>query len=208
MRGIARYDREVRRGEWNSPNFADIDCEVYGRTLGIMGFGRIGKMVCRKAQGLGMRVIYYDKFRASQEVEKEYDVTYMEFDEVVKNSDCITLHMPYIPENHHIINQEVFQKMKDSAYLVNAARGAVVDEKALAEALASKVIKGAGLDVYEDEPNVSPELLKLDNVTLTPHIASCTLKARMGMCEEALKGITDVLNGEKPYNVVNPEVLK
>ena len=208
MRGIARYDREVRRGEWNSPNFADIDCEVYGRTLGIMGFGRIGKMVCRKAQGLGMRVVYYDKFRASQEVEKEYDVTYMEFDEVVKNSDCITLHMPYIPENHHIINQEVFQKMKGSAYLVNAARGAVVDEKALAEALASKVIKGAGLDVYEDEPNVSPELLKLDNVTLTPHIASCTLKARMGMCEEALKGITDVLNGEKPYNVVNPEVLK
>ena len=153
-------------------------------------------------------MIYYDKFRASQEVEKEYDVTYMEFDEVVKNSDCITLHMPYIPENHHIINQEVFQKMKDSAYLVNAARGAVVDEIALAEALANKVMKGAGLDVYEDEPNVSPELLKLDNVTLTPHIASCTLKARMGMCEEALKGITDVLNGEKPYNVVNPEVLK
>ena len=208
MRGIARYDREVRKGIWNSPNFTDIDCEVYGRTLGIMGFGRIGRMVCRKAQGLGMQVVYYDKFRASEEIEKEYNVTYMEFDEVVKNSDCITLHMPYIPENHHIINAETFRAMKDSAYLVNAARGAVVDEKALAEALRNKTIKGAGLDVYEDEPNVSPELLVLDNVTLTPHIASCTLKARMGMCREALAGITGVLEGGKPYNVVNPEVLK
>jgi glyoxylate reductase len=208
MRGIARYDREVRKGLWNSPNFSDIDCEVYGRTLGIMGFGRIGKMVCKKAQGLGMQVIYYDKFRASEETEKEYNVTYMSFDEVVKNSDCITLHMPYIPENHHIINGDTFKAMKDSAYLVNAARGAVVDEKALAEALKNKTIKGAGLDVYEDEPNVSPELLVLDNVTLTPHIASCTLKARMGMCREALAGITGVLEGGKPYNVVNPEVLK
>ena len=98
--------------------------------------------------------------------------------------------------------------MKNSAYLVNAARGAVVDEKALAEALEKKEIKGAGLDVFEDEPKVSPELLKLDNVTLTPHIASCTLKARMGMCAEALEGITGVLKGEKPYNVVNPQVME
>ncbi len=208
MRGIARYDREVRQGIWKSPNFSDIDCEIYGRTLGIMGFGRIGKRVCRKAQGLGMNVIYYDKFRASEEVEKEFNVAYMSFDEVVKNSDCITLHMPYIPENHHIINAGTFKQMKSSAYLVNAARGAVVDEKALAQALRTGEIKGAGLDVFEDEPNVSPELLTLDNVTLTPHIASCTLKARMGMCAEALSGITGVLEGQKPYNVVNPEALK
>ncbi len=193
---------------WNSPNFSDIDCEVYGRTLGIMGFGRIGKMVCKKAQGLGMKVIYFDKYRASQEVEKEYNVTYMSFDDVVKNSDCITLHMPYIPENHHIFNAEVFRAMKDSAYLINAARGPIVDEKALAKALKDGTIKGAGLDVFEDEPNVEPELLELDNVTLTPHIASCTLKARMGMCREALGGIIGVLEGKKPYNVVNPEVLK
>ncbi len=208
MRGVARYDREIRRGEWNSPNFSDIDCEVYGRTLGIMGFGRIGKRVCRKAQGLGMNVIYYDKFRAPKEVEEEFGVTYMDFDEVVKNSDCITLHMPYIPENHHIFNAETFKMMRKGAYLVNVARGPIVDEKALAEALKNNEIKGAGLDVFEDEPNVSPELLKLENVTLTPHIASCTLKARMDMCAEALSGITGVLKGEKPYNVVNPETLK
>lgn len=208
MRGIARYDREVRQGIWKSPNFSDIDCEIYGRTLGIMGFGRIGKMVCRKAQGLGMNVIYYDKFRAPADLEKEYDVIYKSFDEVVADSDCITLHMPYIPENHHIINTDVFKRMKKGAYLVNAARGPVVDEKALAEALRGGEIKGAGLDVFEDEPNVLPELLALDNVTLTPHIASCTLKARMGMCAEALSGITSVLEEKVPYNVINPEVLK
>ena len=208
MRGVARYDREIRQGIWNSPNFSDIDCEVYGRTLGIMGFGRIGKRVCRKAQGLGMNVIYYDKFRANEEIEKEYNVTYMDFDEVVKNSDCITLHMPYIPENHHLFNENVFKMMKKSAYLVNAARGPIVNETDLAHALKNGDIKGAGLDVFEDEPHVSSELLELDNVVLTPHIASCTLKARLGMANEALAGITGVLKGEKPKNVVNPEVLK
>jgi len=173
-----------------------------------MGFGRIGKRVCRKAQGLGMNVIYYDKFRASAEVEKEFGVIYKDFDDVIKESDCITLHMPYIPENHHIFNKSVFQSMKKNAYLVNAARGPIVNELDLAEALRTREIKGAGLDVFEDEPNVSKELLALENVTLTPHIASCTLKARIGMCEEALKGITGVLRGEKPDNIVNKEVLK
>lgn len=207
MRGIARYDREVRKGIWDSPNFSDRNCEVFGRTLGILGFGRIGKMVCKKAQGLGMDVIYYDPFRASEEIEKEYNVTYGSFEEVVKNSDCLTLHMPYVPENHHIVNEGTFRLMKKSAYFVNAARGPVVDEKALAAALQSGEIKGAGLDVFEDEPHVSEELLELDNVTLTPHIASCTLKTRKNMCAEALAGIAGVLEGQKPYNVVNPEVL-
>lgn len=208
MRGIARYDREIRAGIWNSPNFSDIDCELYGRTLGIFGFGRIGRMVCKKAQGLGMKCIYYDKFRASGEIEKEYNVTYKEFDEVVAESDCITLHIPYVPENRHIFNKEVFSKMKSSAYFINCARGAIVNEQDLADALKNHVIKGAGLDVFEDEPNVNKELLGLDNVTLTPHIASCTMKARMGMCAEALSGITGVLEGKIPYNVINPEVLK
>lgn len=208
MRGIARYDREVRRGEWNSPNFTDIDTELYDRTLGICGFGRIGKRVCRKAQGMGMKVIYYDKFRAKPEVETEFGVTYKSLDEVIAESDCITLHMPYVPENHHIFNADVFKRMKKSAYLINCARGAIVDEKALAEALKNHEIKAAGLDVFEDEPHPIPELLELENVTLTPHIASCTLKARIGMANEALKGITEVLKGNKPYNVVNKEVLK
>ena len=208
MRGVARYDKEVRAGIWKSPNFSDCDTQVEGATLGILGFGRIGKRVCRKAQGFGMNVIYYDKFRAKPEVEEEFGVTYMEFDEVLKNADCISLHMPYIPENHHLFNAETFKKMKPTTYFVNCARGKIVDEQSLADALKNHVIKGAALDVFEDEPNVNPDLLNLDNVTLTPHIASLTMKARLGMCREALAGITGVLKGEKPYNVVNPETLK
>ena len=208
MRGIARYDQEVRSGVWKSPNFDDCDTQIEGATLGILGFGRIGKRVCRKAQGFGMKVVYFDKFRAAPEVEKEYDVTYMDFDEVLKVSDCVTLHVPYIPENHHLFNAETFRKMKPGAYFVNCARGKIVDEQALADALRGGVIKGAALDVFEDEPNVNPDLLKLTNVTLTPHIASLTMKARVGMCNEALAGITGVLSGEKPYNVVNPKVLE
>lgn len=207
MRGIARYDREVRAGVWKSPNFDDCNTQVEGATLGILGFGRIGKRVCRKAQGFGMNVIYYDKFRAAAEVEAEYGVTYMEFDGVLRQADCISLHMPYIPENHHLFNEEAFRKMKKDAYFVNCARGKIVDEQALAQALKDGVIKGAGLDVFEEEPKVHPELLKLDNVTLTPHIASLTMKARVGMCSEALAGIAGVLKGEKPANVVNKEVL-
>ena len=208
MRGIARYDREVRAGIWKSPNFSDCDTQIEGATLGILGFGRIGRRVCRKMQGFGMNVVYYDKFRASNEVETEFGVTYMEFDDVLKFADCVSLHMPYIPENHHLFRAETFKKMKPTAYFVNCARGKVVDEPALAAALRDGVIKGAGLDVFENEPNVHPELLKLDNVTLTPHIASLTMKARLGMCREALSGITGVLNGEKPNNIVNPQVLK
>lgn len=207
MRGIARYDREVRAGVWKSPNFDDCNIQVEGATLGILGFGRIGKRVCRKAQGFGMNVIYYDKFRAAAEVETEYGVTYMEFDEVLRQADCISLHMPYIPKNHHLFNEETFRKMKRDAYFVNCARGKIVDEQALAQALKDGVIKGAGLDVFEEEPKVHPELLKLENVTLTPHIASLTMKARVGMCNEALAGIVGVLRGEKPANVVNKEVL-
>lgn len=208
MRSIARYDREIRAGVWTSPNFDDRNTQVEGATLGILGFGRIGKRVCRKMQGFGMNVIYYDKFRASEEVEKEFSVTYMEFDDVLKNADCISLHMPYIPENHHLFNAETFKKMKPTAYFVNCARGKLVDEQALADALKNGVIKGAGLDVFEEEPKVNADLLRLDNVTLTPHIASLTMKARLGMCEEALSGIAGVLRGEKPYNVVNKEALK
>lgn len=208
MRGITRYDHEVRSDIWNSPTFSDRNSELTDRTLGIIGFGRIGKQVCRKAQGLGMKVVYYDKFRSSPEVEKEFGVTYMEFDDVLKAADCITLHMPYLPENRHLFDLDTLKKMKKGAYLINCARGPIVDEADLAAALQEGIIKGAGLDVYEFEPKVSSELKKLENVVLTPHAASCTLKARLGMAREALSGIAGVLEGQRPYNVINPQVLK
>ncbi|MEA4933295.1 MAG: NAD(P)-dependent oxidoreductase [Lawsonibacter sp.] len=208
MRGISRYDREVRSGIWNAPMFSARNSEITGRTLGILGFGRIGKLVCRKAQGLGMNVIYYDMFRAKPEVEKDFGVTYMEFDQVLHTADCVSLHMPYIPENHHLFNLETIKKMKADAYLINCARGPIVDEADLVTALKNGVIKGAGLDVYEFEPNVPSELKELDNVVLTPHVASLTMKARLGMAKEALSGIVSVLEGGRPYNIVNPQVLK
>ena len=208
MRGVSRYDKQVRRGEWYAPLFPSHNTAISGSTLGILGFGRIGKAVCKKAQGMGMSVIYYDTYRAKAEDEKEYGVTYMEFDEVLKNADCVTLHMPYLPENRHLINMEKLKLMKKTAYLVNAARGPIVDEKALCEAVHEGVIAGAGLDVYENEPHPYEGLYKEENVVLTPHVASGTMKARLWMVDQALSGIVGVLKGEKPDNVINKGVLK
>ena len=208
MRNVARFDKEVRRHVWDSPFFPTRSVQVEGSTLGVIGFGRIGKRVAVKAQGMGMNVIYYDAFRAPEEVEKEFGVTYMPFDEVIKTADCITIHVPYTPENHHLFNAEIFKKMKKDSFLVNCSRGPVVDEAALAEALKNEEIKGAGLDVFEHEPHPQEELLSLDNVTLTAHCASGTWKTRINMMKEAIEGLCGVLRGEVPYNVVNKEVFK
>ena len=207
MRNIARFDKEIRRHVWDSPYFPTKPVQVEGSTLGVVGFGRIGKRVAKKAQGMGMNVIYYDAFRAPEEVEKEFGVTFKSFEEVIETADCITIHVPYTPENHHLFNAEIFKKMKKEAFLVNCARGPVVDEAALVEALKSGEIKGAGLDVYEKEPHPLEELLALDNVTLTPHCASGTWKTRINMLKEGMEGVTGVLRGEVPYNVVNKEIF-
>jgi len=206
MRGISRFDREMRRGEWCEEIFPDRCTPIKGSTLGILGFGRIGRDVAEQAAGLGMKVIYYDKFRAAPEVEERYGVTYMSFEDVLRTADAISLNMPYTPENHHLMNAKTIAMMKPTAYLVNAARGPVVDEKALAEALKNNVIKGAGLDVFENEPYPLPELLTLENVVLTPHQASNPLKTRLGMCTEAMEGLSAFFKGEKTYHVVNPDV--
>lgn len=208
MRGIVRSDRELRRGAWISPMVPECNTAVNGSTLGILGFGRIGRLVCKKAQGLGMNVVYYDKFRAAPEMEAEYGVTYMELDDVVRTADCISLHMPFLPENRHLFDLAMLKKMKRDAYLVNCARGPIVCERDLITALKEGVIRGAGLDVHEFEPQISDELKALNNVVLTPHIASGTMKARVGMAIEALTGLAGVLSGEIPYNVINKEVLE
>lgn len=208
MRRVPLYDRETRKHIWASPLFSDLNTLIYGSTLGIIGFGRIGKAVCKKAKGLGMEVVYYDKYRASEEVEKEYGVKYMPMEELIKISDCVSLHAPYFPENFHMFNAETFAMMKPGAYFINAARGKLVDEVALCEALKNGVIKGAGLDVYENEPEIYEGLLELDNVVMTPHIASLTMRSRVNMAKEALEGLVTILRGGIPHNVVNPQVLK
>jgi glyoxylate reductase len=180
---------------------------VSGSVLGIVGFGRIGKAVCRKAQGMGMQVIYYSRTRNSAETEAEYQVRYCSFEELLRTADCVSLHVPYTKESHHLFGKEQFAMMKKDAFFVNCARGPVVDEEALAQALKDGVIRGAGIDVFEYEPKVSDALKELDNVTLTPHAASATVKARTGMLLEAMDGLTGVLEGTDPANVVNRKEL-
>ncbi len=208
MRNLACYDREIRRGVWNAPIFTRRATMIEGSTLGIVGLGRIGKRVAAKMNGMGMKVIYYDLYRLSEEMERQLNVTYAPFDELLANADCVTLQMPYTPENHHMFTAETFRKMKPTAYFVNVARGAIVDEEALAQALRDGTIKGAGLDVFEHEPHPIPALLELENVTMTPHCASGTYRSRVAIAREATDGLLAALKGEAPYNLVNKEVLK
>jgi len=209
-RWIPQYDARLRRdGTWSFHTFFDSEAtRIYGLKLGILGFGRIGKAFARKAKGLGMTLCYYDPFRATPEVEAEYGIEYMSFEDVLKVSDVITLHLPYMPETHHLMSTEQFKLMKPTAYFVNASRGPVVDEAALIEALKNGVIKGAGLDVFEYEPKISPELLTLPNVVMTPHVGTYSRAVRVDMGHEVLTGIKAVINGEKPYNCINKQVLK
>ena len=187
---------------------AAIPTTPYGKVLGIVGFGKIGKAVARKAQGLGMSVIYYDIYRASADVEKDMNVKYVEFDELLKTSDYVTLHCMYLPELHHMMNAEKFALMKKDAYFINAARGPLMDEKALIEALKNKTIRGAGLDVFELEPVVSPELFEMDEVVITPHVGTLTYENRAQMVTDCLSAIVDFFAGKDVATVVNKEYLK
>ncbi len=207
MRGVVLYDREVRETHRTaSICFFDRDMMLYGKTIGILGCGRIGREVARKAHGLGMNVIYYDPFR-QEALEKEIGAKYCTFDEVIETADVVSCHMPYTQENHHIIDKTVFAKMKKTAYFVNVARGPIMNEKDLIDACRNHVIRGAATDVYENEPAICDEITKLDNIVLSPHIGSNVYEARRGMAEEAMDGALAVLAGTKPHNIVNPQVL-
>ena len=203
-RSISRYDRELRaKRSWTTSLLLDRDMVISGKKLGVLGFGRIGKSVAKKAVGLGMQILYYDKFRAPESVEKEFGATYMSAEEVLAQADVVTLHMPYTPENHHFINEERLALMKPTAYIINAARGSIIEEKALVKALRSGAIRGAGLDVHENEPTISEDIASLENVVLTPHVGTNLAEVRMRMLGEMLHGLKAVLNGEKPYNQLN-----
>lgn len=182
-----------------------LGMNLVGKTLGIIGLGRIGTMVARRAQGYGMNVVY-NKHTRDMECEEKLGVKYCELNELLSKSDVVTLHIPLTDETRHMVNSETLAKMKDKSYLVNTARGAVVDEKALIEALKSGHLAGAGLDVFDNEPNVSPELIAMPNVILTPHIASATWEARNKMGEQATSAIIDILSGTKPQNIVDEKV--
>ncbi|RLG39492.1 MAG: D-glycerate dehydrogenase, partial [Thermoproteota archaeon] len=181
--------------------------DVYGATLGIVGLGRIGSAVARRAKGFNMRVIYYDVVRR-EDLEKELGIEYVSLDKLLEESDYVSLHTPLTPQTYHLIGEEQLKKMKKTAFLINTARGKVVDQKALYKALKEGWIAGAGLDVFEQEP-ISPDdpLLELDNVVLAPHAASASYETRSRMAEMVADNLIAFLKGEVPPNLVNKDVV-
>ncbi|MCX8022266.1 MAG: D-glycerate dehydrogenase [Syntrophorhabdaceae bacterium] len=209
-RHIAFGDRYIREGRWRiswSPTFL-LGRSVWGATLGIIGMGRIGKAVAKRAGGFNMRVIYNDLVRLAPEEEEEMGVEYVSFDTLLEGADFISLHVPVTDKTRHMINEESLKKVKSTAIIINTSRGAIVDEEALVKALKEGWMAGAGLDVFEKEP-IPPEsgLIGLDNVVLVPHIGSATFEARTRMAELAAKNLLSVLKGEKPPCLVNPDVM-
>lgn len=177
--------------------------ELAGKTLGIVGLGSIGQQVAKKMHAFDMKIVYTQRHQAKPEVEAACSATYLPFNELLKQSDIVTLHLPLTPATHHLLGAAQFQEMKDSAFLINCARGPIIDEAALLTALQNKVIAGAALDVYEHEPKVAEGFKKLKNVILTPHIGNATVEARDAMGSIVATNAVAVLNGKKPLHIVN-----
>lgn len=209
-RRIAEADRYVRSGKWKIPwgLMMLLGQDIWGKTIGIIGMGRIGTAVARRAKGMNMKILYYDVVR-NEKAEKELGAKYVDLETLLKESDFVTLHVPLLPSTRHLINEERLKLMKKTACLINTSRGPVVDEKALYKALKEGWIWAAGLDVWEKEPT-DPDnpLLKLDNVTASPHIASGSIATRTKMALMAVENMIAILEGKVPPNLVNKEVLK
>lgn len=208
-RRVVEADRFVRSGKWVGwkPNLM-IGSDVHGKTLGVIGLGRIGSAVAKRGQGFNMRIAYADIRRLHPAIEQQHQLHFMPLRDLLQTSDFVTLHVPLTPETFHLIGAEQLSLMKKSAFLINASRGPVVDEKALVEALRAGTIAGAGLDVFEAEPQVSPELLAMDNVLLLPHVGSATDETREKMVQTAVNNILAVIRGEIPPNILNPEIYQ
>ncbi|PSQ89212.1 MAG: D-glycerate dehydrogenase [Bacteroidetes bacterium QH_2_63_10] len=197
-----QYVRDGRFERWETTLL--LGTELARKTLGIVGLGRIGAAVARRALGFGMEVVYHNRSRANPTVERQASARYVGFDELLETSDVVSLHCPHNEDSHHLIDAAALDTMKSSALLVNTARGPVVDEAALVEALASGDIAGAGLDVFEEEPDVHPGLLDQDRVVLAPHLGSATTDARMRMAQMCVASITAFLDNAEsvPHRLV------
>ncbi len=207
-RRLPEAERYLRGGKWQRWEVDQLcGADVHGKTLGLVGFGRIGRAVARRARGFSMRVFYAAQHDAPPEVEQELHAARLPLDTLLQQSDFVSLHVPLSAATRHLIGVEQLCRMKKTAFLINTARGPVVDEQALVAALEEGLIAGAGLDVFEREPHVPPELLALPNVVLTPHVGSATASVRTLMCTLAARDCAAVLGGERPQHPVNPEVL-
>ena len=207
-RRITESEHFLRRGEWKKWSydmFAGSD--VHGSTLGILGMGRIGQGIARRgALGFGMKVIYHNRSRLDAAIESELRASYVSKEELLKSADHLVLVLPYSPAAHHAIGAAELKQMKPTATLVNLARGGIVDDAALAEALRDRTIAAAGLDVFEGEPAVNPALLTVTNVVLTPHIASATIPTRRAMADLAADNLISFLGGNGPLTpIVSPK---
>lgn len=202
-RRVVEADQYARTGRWRGWGpLQYLGKDVWGATLGIIGLGRIGKEVAKRAQGFKMKVVYWNRTRRP-EVEQELGLGYLPLEEVLKTADFVSINLAYNTETHHFINRDSFQLMKKDAYIVNTARGPIIDEKALVKALQSGEIAGAGLDVFEQEPRIEPELMDMKQVVLLPHLGSATIETRTKMGLMAVDNLLAGLNGERPPNQVN-----
>ncbi len=206
-RRVVEGDRYVREGRWQQWQWSLLwGADIHHQTLGIYGLGNIGRAMARRGRGFSMRVIYHSRRRVDAAVETELGATFVDRDTLFRESDFVSLHVPLTPETHHLVADRELSLMKPTAFLINTTRGKVVDEEALAAALESHRIAGAGLDVFEQEPRVHPALPDLQNVVLAPHIGSATMATRSRMAALAAENLLAALAGRRPPNVVNPEV--
>jgi glyoxylate reductase len=207
-RRLSEGEALARSGNWKNWDLDQlVGTDVWGKALGIVGFGRIGRAVARRASGFQMKVIYTDAMRAPADVEKALNAEFRDMNSLLAESDFISLHVPLLPETRGLFDAPKFYRMKPTAFLINTSRGAVVDEAALVAALEGGKIAGAGLDVYENEPFIHPGL-KRTNVVLAPHIASASLETRTKMACIAAENVVAFFTGQRPPNMLNPEVLK
>ncbi|MBM3345334.1 MAG: D-glycerate dehydrogenase [Betaproteobacteria bacterium] len=207
-RRIAESDRWLRAGNWKGMKFSDrFGRDVHHATLGILGMGRIGRAVARRAVGFDMRVIYHNRTRLESALETEANARYVGMDELLAQSDFLSLHLPYTEANRNVIGAVELARMKPTAILVNASRGGLVDEPALIAALREGRVAGAALDVFDGEPTVNRGFLGLDNVVLAPHMGSATRATRLAMARLAIENLMEALAGGVPRCLVNPEAL-
>jgi glyoxylate/hydroxypyruvate/2-ketogluconate reductase len=209
-RRIVAADKWVRDGRWKGWKFHDgwYGNDIHHATLGILGMGRIGQAVARRAAGFEMHVIYHNRSQLPPDQAQACNATWVSKDALLREADFLVLLLPYTPDTHHVIGAAEIAQMKPTAHLINIARGGIVDDGALIEALQSGRIAGAGLDVFENEPALDPRFLELDNVVLTPHIGSSTRATRLAMAMLAADNLIAALGGQRPPNLLNPECFR
>ncbi len=206
-RRVVEGDRYVREGRWRQWEWGLLwGADIHHKTLGLYGFGGIGQAVARRGRGFSMRIIYQARHRVAEPIERELEAEYVERETLLRESDFLSLHVPLTPETNHLIKAHEFSLMKPSAFLINTARGRIVDEEALVATLQAHTLAGAGLDVFEREPQVHPALMKMENVVLMPHVGSASAEARFKMAMLAAENLLEALEGRRPPNAVNPEI--